>query len=406
MFRHLQIAEPVERWLVGSADAALTMLTVPGRILRAVPRDPIERVLLFRLERVGDLLMARPAIAAVRRFLPDARIDLVVGGWNRELASLLPGIDHVHALDLPWLARGAGSATISDVRAAIGAWRKDRPDLAINFEGDIRSHALMWATGAARRVGFDMAGGGPLLTERVVYDPRAHVTANCLRLVARACNRPEADVVLEPAPLAIPEHLRIDALRRLGTMPATPDGRPRPFVGVHPSAGRLVKQWAPAAFSRAALELARRHQAVIVLTGSDEDRPVVEEVKAGLPQDVTVIDLTGQLDLVQLAAVLERMQLLLSVDTGPMHLAAAVGTPVVGVFGPSDPRRWGPLGPSAVSVRVDLPCSPCNRIRRPPARCVGHVPDCLATVTAEQVIAAAGNLLGMRDTGRVGHGSR
>jgi ADP-heptose:LPS heptosyltransferase len=121
---------------------------------------------------------------------------------------------------------------------------------------------------------------------------------------------------------------------------------------------------------------------------------------------VTVIDLAGQLDLVQLAAVLQRLQLVLSVDTGPMHLAAAVGTPVVGVFGPSDPQRWGPIGPSVASVRIDLPCSPCNRIRRPPERCVGHIPDCLMGITAEQVIDAAEMLLREREGERADLGSR
>ncbi len=76
-------------------------------------------------------------------------------------------------------------------------------------------------------------------------------------------------------------------------------------------------------------------------------------------------------------------------DTGPMHLAAALDVPLVAVFGPSDPRRWGPASGRAHVVRADLACSPCNRIRRPPARCRGHVPDCLAAVTADQVYEAA-----------------
>jgi ADP-heptose:LPS heptosyltransferase len=406
MFRHLQITNLGERMLVGVADAALSVLTLPGRAWKRPPQDRPERVLLFRLERVGDLIMARPAIDAVRRLLPDARIDLVVGSWNRALASLLPGVDHVHVLDVPWLARDGRSAQIAEVAEAIRGWRRLRPDLAINFEGDIRSHALMWATGARRRVGFDMAGGGPLLTDRMAYDPRSHVTTNCLRLVARACGRPDADLEGQPDLLLIPAALQAEAASRLSAVAAWPDGRPRTLIGVHASAGRLVKQWAPSAFAAAAAALARRHGAGVVLTGSVEDRPVVDALKAGLPPDVIVLDLTGQLDLVQLAAVLQHLQLVLSVDTGPMHLAAAVGTPVVGVFGPSDPARWGPLGPYVASVRIDLPCSPCNRIRRPPDRCLGHIPDCLLGVTPDQVIDAADALLRRRGQERTADGAR
>ncbi|HET7217361.1 MAG TPA: glycosyltransferase family 9 protein, partial [Vicinamibacterales bacterium] len=80
-------------------------------------------------------------------------------------------------------------------------------------------------------------------------------------------------------------------------------------------------------------------------------------------------------------------------DTGPMHLASAVGTPVVAVFGPSDPARYAPRGPLDRIVRIDLPCSPCNRIRRPPARCAGHTPDCLSGIAAQQVVDAALDVL-------------
>jgi ADP-heptose:LPS heptosyltransferase len=90
-----------------------------------------------------------------------------------------------------------------------------------------------------------------------------------------------------------------------------------------------------------------------------------------------------------LAAVLQRLAVFVTGDTGPMHLAAAVGTPVAAVFGPSDPARYAPLTSRARIVRIDLPCSPCNRIRLPPDRCRGHVPDCLDRITADAVFRAA-----------------
>lgn len=138
----------------------------------------------------------------------------------------------------------------------------------------------------------------------------------------------------------------------------------------------------------------------IVLTGLAEDRALVDQVKEELGPDARVIDLAGAIDLVSLAALLQRLAVLVTGDTGPMHLAAAVGTPVVAVFGPSDPARYAPLSPLARIIRVDLPCSPCNRIRRPPARCVGHVPDCLAGVSTTRVHEAALELL---DTARAPH---
>ncbi|MEP6593915.1 MAG: glycosyltransferase family 9 protein, partial [Acidobacteriota bacterium] len=145
-------------------------------------------------------------------------------------------------------------------------------------------------------------------------------------------------------------------------------------------------------------EVARRLAATgatIVLTGAPGDRPLVDAVRRTLP-DERVIDVAGAVDLLTLAAMLERLDVLITGDTGPMHLAVAVGTPVVAVFGPSDPARYAPRGASDCVVRVDLPCSPCNRIRLPPARCVGHTPDCLEQVSTDRVFAAAKAILQSR----------
>jgi len=105
-----------------------------------------------------------------------------------------------------------------------------------------------------------------------------------------------------------------------------------------------------------------------------------------------VVDLSGA-GLLTVAAVLERLDLFVTGDTGPMHLAHAVGTPIVAVFGPSDPARYAPRGLRDRVVRIDLPCSPCNRIRRPPARCTGHTPDCLSGVDTAAVLAAIDDVL-------------
>jgi len=126
---------------------------------------------------------------------------------------------------------------------------------------------------------------------------------------------------------------------------------------------------------------------------------MAEIVKAALPRH-KVLDVVGHVDLLTLAGIIELMDLLVTGDTGPMHVAVAVGTPVVAIFGPSDPARYAPRGPLDQVVRVDLPCSPCNRIRTPPARCAGHTPDCLDAVSVSEVVAAA--LSGLDRASRAG----
>ncbi len=104
-------------------------------------------------------------------------------------------------------------------------------------------------------------------------------------------------------------------------------------------------------------------------------------------------ELPPDVDLVVLAAVLERLSLFITGDTGPMHLAAAVGTPVLAIFGPSLPTRYAPLSPRSRIVRIDIHCSPCNLLRQPPTRCLNRVPDCLAGIATADVLRAANEML-------------
>ena len=156
-----------------------------------------------------------------------------------------------------------------------------------------------------------------------------------------------------------------------------------PLVGVHVSGGRESSSGTSIASPAWRAQLAGARGATIVLTGSDADRPLVDVVKRDLA-GVRVVDASGALDLPTLAALLARLDLFVTGDTGPMHLAAAVGTPVVALFGPSRPGRYGPRATLERVVRVDLPCSPCGRVRLPPERCRGHVPDCMDGITVER----------------------
>jgi ADP-heptose:LPS heptosyltransferase len=217
----------------------------------------------------------------------------------------------------------------------------------------------------------------------IEHDTRAHTTDNARRLLSTIFETAMPDEV-SPT-LVVPAEAHENASRLLAT--AEP-----PLIGVHVSGGRAIKQWPPERFAEVARRLIDATGATIVLTGGTADRGLVEAVKASLPSS-RVVDIAGHVDLLTLAGVVERLDLLVTGDTGPMHLAVAVGTPLVAVFGPSDPARYGPRGAYDRVVRVDLPCSPCNRIRLPPARCIGHTPDCLAQIGPDRVFAAAREVL-------------
>jgi lipopolysaccharide heptosyltransferase II len=391
VFDDLQIYDWRERWAVGLADAGLRVLAVPSRLARSPGADASpRRVLVLRLERIGDLLMTHEALALLRSRLPSADIDLVVGSWNGPLAHAMAVANRVDLLDAPWLARDRPGASWTRLRAHARGWRGRGYDLAINLEPDVRSNLLLWWSGAARRVGYFTGGGGALLTDAAAYDPALHTHDNAMRLVGLAIPGSAA------APSARPRLLLPDAAHERARELLAPAGGTT-CVGIHPSGGRPVKQWHAGRFAEVAAALGREYGATIVLTGTPADAAVVHEVEAGIPAGVRVLNLCGQGDVLDLAAVLERFAVFVTGDTGPMHLAAAVGTPLVALFGPSVPARYAPRAAVSRLVRVDLPCSPCNRIRLPPDRCRGHVPDCLDGISAGHVIEITRGLL---DPGR------
>ena len=383
----LHIYDRRERLAVGAADAAFRAAAGLAQPFRRRGRpDPIERILLLRLERIGDLVMVLAAIADVRAAAPAAEITLVVGAWNEALARSIPGISHVETLDAAWLARGGGGLPVAALVTRAWRWRQRRFDLAINFEPDIRSNLMLAASGARWTAGYRSGGGGPLLDQALDYRPSEHTTDNAQRLVATVL--PGESRATRAALLVVPSPHRLQAETVLGS-------KSGPYVAIHVPGGRQVKQWDPQRFAAVARALIEQRGANIVLTGSPDDRDLIATVRQALPPERT-IDLSSGLDLLTVAAVLARCDLMITGDTGPMHLAAAVGTPIVAVFGPSDPTRYAPRGPLDRVIRVDLPCAPCNRIRLPPVRCTGRIPDCLAMISPDRVLDAAERVLDAR----------
>ena len=391
MFEHLQIDNRHERRLVAAADLALAPWTAINGWRQPAADETPKRVLLFRLERIGDLLMTLGAIRAVRTRLPEAELHLVVGGWNAPLAHCMRAIDAVETLDVPWLSRERPGSTLTATAAQSAAWRRRGYNLGINFEPDIRSNALLAASGARRRIGYASGGGGGFLTDALDYDRTIHSAANAQRLVDRALpaeHYTPAAVASSRMEFLIPSAARETAERLL----AADDGR-GPLIGINPAAGRLIKEWPPERFAAVAAALAAGDRATIVLLGGEGDRRQAELVRRALPSDVPLIDLVGHAPLVDLAAVLARLSLLITGDTGPAHLAATVETPVVTIFGPTDPIRYAPLTRHGEVVHADLWCRPCGRLRRPPERCTHGSPDCLTGVETDAVVATARRLM-------------
>lgn len=405
-----RIYDARERLLVGALDLPLRAAALGARAL-GLARAPrvgsippraddapldlggVREVLVLRLDRIGDVVMSLPALADLRAALPRARIRLAVGRWSEAMARSAP-VDQVLTWSAPWVGRAdEGAETARSLFAQARGLRAARLDLALDLQGDVRATLLLALTCARRRVGYANSGGGALLTHVVPLDERVSWVEQNRRAVALALGRE----VGAARPDALTADERAFAARLLAHLGL--DGR-RPLVGLHPSGGRALKQWDVARWAEVAARLERDHGATLLLTGGAGDAPLARAIAARLQR--LAHDLTGKLTLRETLALLERLDLFLSPDTGPMHMACAVGTPSVSVFGPSDPGRYfsggsGAPGTRHVVVRADLWCAPCNLIRRPPAECAAAgMPECLEGVTVEQVYAAASRLLASR----------
>src|SRR4051812_3536196 len=325
-----RVASPMERALVAAAFAPLRLV---GRepALDAPPIDPasVREVLVLRLDRIGDLLMSLPALADLRRAYPGARLRLAVGGWSEDVARRAP-VDEVMLWSAPWAGRPSEGAESRRAlwRKAI-ALRRDRIDLALDLQGDVRAATLMALTGARERVGYANTGGARLLTRVVPLDETVSWVDQNRRAVAAAAGAP----AIAGAPVRVELLGPEDRERARALLQARGLAGRRPLVGLHPSGGRAVKQWGLGRWREVAARLVREFGAAIVLTGTASDAALAAEVARGLPGDVH--DLTGALALAETLGLMGELDLFLSSDTGPMHMAAAVGTASVSVFGPS-----------------------------------------------------------------------
>ena len=380
----LRLEDPLERALAELVD-------LPARIGGATPAPPIDPeavrdVLVLRLDRIGDVLMSLPALADLRAALPAARIRLAVGRWSEEIARRAPA-DEVLTWSAPWAGRrGEGAETWIALARKARALKAAPPDVAIDLQADARANVLLRLTGARTRVGYANTGGGRWLTHVVPFDETVPWVEQNRRAVEAVTGPRQA-----AARIAAEDPARGRAiLERAGASA-------RPLVGIHPSGGRTIKQWPVERWRDIARRLQEEHGATIVITGGGADAELARALAAGLPRPA--IDLSARLSVADMLAVVAALDLFLSPDTGPMHMACAAGTPSVAVFGPSAAERYfsaalSPRPERHVVVRRELWCAPCNLIRRPPEECVADVtPECLRIVTVDDVYAAAQGLL-------------
>ena len=352
------------------------------------------RILVVKLSDIGDVLTATPALRALRESFPAARLDALVPPNSAPVLAASPLVDNVIVFDKFQYDRPVDalkpSSLLALVRFALNL-RRQRYDCLVILHhlttrwGTLKYAALALISGAKVRVGLDN-GRGWFLTHRARdggFGAR-HEVEYWLDVVG-VIGAVTEDTSLE---MAIGENEQVSPLYQGRA------GEGCPLVAIHPGSGgySLARRWSAERFARVADALVERHGARIVLVGTPADG--VSQVASLMRSEA--VNLEGKTTLGQLAAILKRCDLFIGADSGVMHLAAAVGTPLVAIFGPSNHRAWGPWprDDRHIILRADLPCSPCSYVGYSVGQREGcQAMTCMKAITPEMVLAAAERLL-------------
>jgi ADP-heptose:LPS heptosyltransferase len=368
------------------------------------------RILLMRPDHLGDLLLAGPAAAVLREALPGAQVDWLVGPWSAEMARRAGHLDRagvVRTLDFPGFTRRPKRSAVEPYAAlwqAAAQLRAEQYDAALILRQDHWWGAMLASlAGIPRRFGYAVPECLPFLTDTLPIPSGAHRhavrTNQALARLAgsRLSGQPPVRSLLDPSFTTSPDE---QVWARAWLSDHLPSG-PTQIIAIHPGAGAPIKQWLPEGWAEVARAMRDRFDARIFLTGGPGEHDLVEQVAARLdPRPPSIV---GASTIGQLAALFEACDLVFGCDSGPLHLATAVSTMTVRLYGPTDDQEFGPwsrdrhrwpIGHRSVGHGTACPLwiQPCGYLADPPCGFAEH-PPCMREIAPAAVASAAIELL-------------
>lgn len=334
--------------------------------------SPPRRLLIIKPSSFGDIVHSLPALAVLRRHWPQTLIDWLI---KEEWAELL--IDHPALNDVLVFPMD-----LSGWYRLQKQLRDHHYDWVIDLQGLLRSGVASLLCNAPMRVGFADSREG----SRWCYTARIQPTARAVHAVDRGLDLLDQLGLANRHPVTFPLPGWAEAERWVEALWVKERMDPgESAVVIHPSARWETKRWLPDRYAQAAEQLSSTSGARVIIIGGKDATPQINDVLRHLR--CSIINLAGKTTLPQLAALLRRAALMISNDSGPMHLAAALGVSVVALFGPTDPGRFGPYGTGHAVLNGNFDCSGCSR-----RTCVRDQ-ACMKLITVEAVLDTAASLL-------------
>jgi ADP-heptose:LPS heptosyltransferase len=358
-------------------------------------REAVQRILIIKLDHIGDCVTAFPAIRRLKQHFPHAAIRVLASSWTKPVWTFAEGVDEVIEFDFFQTRADLGLKDITETDRLTLRKRLEPYgfDLAVDLRKQPETRHLLRDTGAKYLAGFDRQGLYPWLDialewkgDTALEAPKRQAVGddlvNLVDAIAASCE-PER-VTISPPP-ASPLLLPMMTQRRLFA---------RPIVCVHPGAGDKLRQWPPDHFAELIDLFAEREQVNVALIGGCNDKGIAAQVLRAVRHRWAVVDLVGELSLADVPNFLLRCALFVGNNSGPHHLAAGLGVPTVGIHSAVvDAREWGPVGPNAIALRREMKCGPCYLGN--PEHCRRNV-ACLTGLRPGEVYAACKRLLTIR----------
>ena len=344
----------------------------PVRLLHVghpvVMREAVRRILVVKVDHIGDFISAFPALRRVKQRFPNAELTVLAAQASLSLAALEPAIDHVIRFDFfhARSERGRRSVNKKELQRLREELAPRRFDMAIDLRRQPDTRPILQYTGARWLAGFDQRNQMSWLDIAVEWEgdiartqKRTHVSDALVQFVDAVAVACESDrrVILSPpgareARRALAELPEIEALG--------PDLFARPLVCVHTGAGSENKRWPTAAFAGLIDLLVAQDRVNVVIIGGPDEAGLLNALLAEIHEPSHVFSLVGRIGLRNLPLVLLACDLYVGNDSGPKHIAASLSVPTIGIHaGSVDATEWGPMGPAAFGIRREMTCSPC-----------------------------------------------
>ena len=324
-----------KRAILAAFDAVARPLSSIILRERRTPESQVRKILVLELWHMGDVVLATPVLQNLRAMYPDARITLLAKTHALELLQHSPLVDEIVPFDFPWTAMSAkydpSRYDPGAIRELVTRLRSMEFDLSIDCRMDLRSNMLTRAIRAKRRIGYDFGGGGFLLTDAVTAPPAdQHKIDDWLGLL-EPLGKSDSARSVSPS-LTVTDAERGEAQRVLGMYDITDADT---VVGIHPGGSHEAKRWATDNFAAVAQALADRRKVRLVVFVDPEGKG--SDMQLG---DAAFV----RTSIREMMALFTQCDVLVCNDSGPMHIAAALGVPVVAVFRTGNPKAYGPRG--------------------------------------------------------------